>query len=68
MLYAILLGWPGQQEVVLKEGSRLMDRGIRSVKLLGYHAELVWRLSPEGLGITLPTDRVDDMAIVFKIE
>jgi alpha-L-fucosidase len=70
-LYAIALGWPEDGKLtihMLWDGTPHLDR-IENIELLGSPAQyrIVWQQSKQGLTITLPAARPNDIAYVFKI-
>ena len=70
-LYAIVLGWPGATQEVLLTAlakDRLNGMDIVAVSMLGTSADLAWTWRDDGLAVTTPTEPVDDMAVVFKIQ
>jgi alpha-L-fucosidase len=66
VLYAICLGWPGEQ-VTIKAAARLYESEIAAVTMLGSERHLDWRLTPEGLTIRTPAERPCEHAFAFKI-
>jgi alpha-L-fucosidase len=67
VLYAICLGWPGEQVTILSANA-LYEQEIQSVKMLGSEQELPWTLSSEGLSVGTPDEKPCEHAFVFKIE
>jgi alpha-L-fucosidase len=72
IIYAIILGWPGNNESILLESFAADEwkspEKIREVTLLGYKGKIDYELAEEGLKVTTPDEVVNDMAVVFKIE
>jgi len=71
VVYATIFGWPDGESVLLKSFSGENIEGnleIRKVTLLGYDGQISWQMSEEGLVINLPDEKINDMAIVFKLE
>ncbi len=66
MLYAICLGWPGQ-ELTIHSLKNLYPSEIRSVQLLGSEAPVSWSLEADGLKIHPPRQRPCEHAFAFKI-
>lgn len=69
-LYAIALGWPADGKLtirILSAGTPYLPRPITQVQLLGSQESLVWKQTADGLELTLPHDKPNDMAYVFKI-
>jgi alpha-L-fucosidase len=71
-VYAIVLGWPGAEKEILIEsfakGKLPEGAKVESVTLLGCEGKLTWQQTDEGLKITTPSSKPDDMAIVLKVE
>ena len=65
-LYAICLGWPGEQ-INVQSLHVLEPDEIASVRLLGVDRDLNWTLGPEGLAIQTPPERPGEHAFAFKI-
>ncbi|MCD6355086.1 MAG: alpha-L-fucosidase [Prolixibacteraceae bacterium] len=72
MVYAILLGWPGDNIDVLLQSFSKNDwvnaKKIKNVSLLGCEKPVTYQLTDAGLKVITPESAVDTMAIVFKIE
>jgi alpha-L-fucosidase len=66
VLYAICLGWPGQ-ELTIESLKLLYSEEIRSIHMLGVEAPLKWSIGTEGLKVQPPTQKPCDHAYVFKI-
>jgi alpha-L-fucosidase len=66
VLYAICLGWPGEQ-LTIDSLKRLYASEICSVKMLGIDAALDWSLTEGGLVIKTPAERPCEHAYAFKI-
>lgn len=66
-LYAIALGWPENNELLVK--SLATGAGtIHSVGLLGYDGKVEWEQSPKGLRVKLPADRkVSEFSCALKV-
>lgn len=67
-LYAICLGWPGEELVIKSIPERLYESEIKSVKLLGVEGDLQWKLEREGMRIKTPDCKPCKFAYSFKIE
>ena len=70
-LYAIVLAWPADRQVTvssLAAGSRLMERDIQTVRLLGYEAAVRWKRTAEGLVVELPAKKLGDGPFALRIE
>lgn len=65
-LYAICLGWPGD-EVTIRSLGKLYKSEIGPIKMLGVDKELGWSLSEKGLKIKTPDEKPCEHAHVFKI-
>jgi alpha-L-fucosidase len=68
-LYAIAMDWPGEQLTIesLASSSKLLDRKIASVQLLGAPNVLKWKQSFDGLSIEMPQVKSSKYAYTFKI-
>ncbi len=69
-IYASIFGWPDGEEVVLKSFSEDSIEGdllINNVSLLGYEGEISWEMMKDGLRIQLPEEKINEMAIIFKL-
>jgi len=71
-VYAAALGWPGEgRQLVLKSFAKVKLKGdlkVIKVSLLGSDEAVSWKWHDQGLALTTPKQKVDDMAVVFKIE
>ena len=70
-LYAIALGWPEGNKLVIKTlstGTKLADGPIRRVTLLGSSDEIKWLRTSDGLTVTLPSQRPNDIAYALRID
>ncbi|QBG46848.1 hypothetical protein EGM51_05350 [Verrucomicrobia bacterium S94] len=69
ILYAIVLGWPGEELKVQVLGSagKLHPGDIQSLELLGCEEALEWTQSPEALTVRFPKEKPCDFAYVLKI-
>jgi alpha-L-fucosidase len=72
VIYAIALGWPGEnKKMLLKSFAKERLKGnldIVDVSMLGSPEKIQWTRQDEGLTVTTPKEKVDDMAVVFRIE
>jgi len=68
-LYAICLGWPGEEITIESLGSRaaLKPGEIKKVTMLGVDEELEWDHRGEGLTIKTPKSKPCKYAYTFKI-
>jgi len=69
-LYAIALGWPSENQVLVKSlatTAPYYERQIRKVELLGAKSEVRWTRGPDGLRIWVPQDPPCRHAYCFKI-
>jgi len=69
-LYAIALGWPEDGQLRVRSlakpvGEKVND--ITKVSLLGYKGELEWKQSPDGLAVTLPSQKVSEYTAALRI-
>ena len=71
-VYAVLLGWPGVfKEIVLESFAREKLKGdfeVTGVSMLGSVEGIPWKMREDGLAVTTPGRKVDDIAVVFRIE
>ena len=72
VVYATILGWPGNRTRVLFEsfGKETWNNAskILNVSLLGCNEKIQFVLTEKGLQVTTPDQAPDEMAVVFKIE
>lgn len=70
-VYAIVLGWPGENKEVAMtmfgKGGKAGDIKVKKVTMLGTKKKIKWKRTDEGLIVTTPSQKVDNMAIVFKL-
>ncbi len=67
-LYATLMGWPDSSTVVLKNLAKAgTSADIKNVRILGVKSRPEWSWQPDGLHVTLPTEKTSDLAVVIKI-
>ncbi len=76
-LYAICLGWPGEEVRLTALSSAMADRHadpfvypdeVSGVSMLGSDQPLTWRQDPDALTIRCPEQRPSEDAVVCKIE
>ncbi|MBL7739944.1 MAG: alpha-L-fucosidase [Chitinophagaceae bacterium] len=71
ILFAFLLGWPGEKETVIKSlaatSPQLAGKKIRDVSLIGYHGKLEWQQTTEGLKVKMPLQPPCENAFVLTI-
>ena len=70
-LYAIGLAWPQDRRAVITSlagGSKLLDRDIIKVNLLGSSEPSRWTRGAEGLTVELPVRNASNCVYVLKIE
>ena len=70
-IYATIFGWPEGKTVMLEsfaEGMLEGDLKVNEISMLGYDGNLSWQMTPGGIEITLPDEKISEMAIVFKLE
>lgn len=67
-IYAICTKWP-KSGLLLKAFSRsdMPDTSIENVTLLGYHDQIEWKHSAEGLQLSIPDRVPNPHALVFRI-
>jgi alpha-L-fucosidase len=72
ILYAILLGWPGENGTVIKtlatNSPYVVGKKITDVSLLGYEGKLDWSQDEQGLKVKMPEKQPCDHAFALKIE
>jgi len=64
-----MLAWPAEQKVTIKSlalNNPLFQKKISRVELLGY-GKIPFKRTTEGLIVTLPAKRLNDIAPVIKI-
>lgn len=69
-LYVTMLAWPSEQKVIVKSlalNSNLFPKKINRVELLGY-GKIPFTRTVEGLILTLPSKRLNDIAPVIRIK
>jgi alpha-L-fucosidase len=69
-VYAIVLACPADGRITIKslaKGSKLSNREIQTVRLLGSGASLKWTRDSDGLRIELPASTACSRALAFKI-
>jgi len=69
-LYAFALGWPDDGKLLIRslakpEGSSV--NRLQRVTLLGYHGNLDWQQTAEGLLVTLPEKKVSEYTAALQI-
>lgn len=67
VLYAILLGWPGE-EFVIENANKLYSSEIASVQMLGSDQPLNWQWTDKGLRVSRPAEKPCEHAYAIKIE
>ena len=70
-VYATFFGWPDGKSVLLEtfaKGAFTGDLNINDISLLGYDGKIDWEITDAGLAIALPNEKINDMAIVFKLD
>jgi alpha-L-fucosidase len=70
-LYAVLLGWPGEKNIVIKALSAnspyVAGHKITDVSLLGCDSRLEWSQDEQGLTVKMPGKQPCEHAFVLKI-
>lgn len=67
VLYATCMAWPGREVCIHTPWGKLYPAEIASIRMLGDHGELKWRIADEALHVEVPDTRPCDHAYVFKI-
>jgi alpha-L-fucosidase len=71
-LYAVLLGWPGEKDAVIKTlatNSPYIDgKKVTDVSLLGYKGRLEWSQDEQGLTVKMPGKQPSEHAVALKIK
>lgn len=69
-LYVIHFQWPGKSVTIksLAEGSKLCDRAIDDIRLLGAAGALKWTRDASGLTVQLPEKQPCKHAVTFEIK
>jgi alpha-L-fucosidase len=69
VLYATVLGWPGDGKVRIRSLARLSQGSntIKMITLLGSKSPVTWTQDSEALVVTLPKEQVSEIANVLKI-
>lgn len=70
-VYAIVLGWPGENTQVMMtmfgKGGKAENIKVKSVSMLGTKEKIKWERTDAGLVVTTPAKKISDLAIVFKL-
>lgn len=68
-LYAFVMGWPEKQTVIkpLATTSRVSQKRIENVELLGFKGKVKWTQDEQGLTVFMPEEKPCDYAITLKI-
>ena len=70
-VYAIILGWPGENEQVVMaifgKDNKAKDVVVTDVSMFGTDEKIKWQRQDTGLIVTTPAKKIDAMAIVFKL-
>ncbi len=67
-LYAIFLGWPGEEAIIKSIPGKFYDSEIKSIKLLGEEGELQWKMTRDALRVKMPAKKPCEHAYAIKIE
>ena len=69
LLYATILGWPGESVVIktMGSGSTIRSEMIEQIHMLGSTESLTWSQSDVGLRIKLPAQKPCDHAYTLKL-
>ena len=66
-LYAILLAWPGRQALI-RSFKNLYPDEIAGVSLLGCSKPVKWRMTKEGMQVSMPEEKPCESAFVIKVK
>ena len=69
-LYAITLGWPAENKIVIRSLAQTDDAGqnkIAKIELLGHTGQLQFSQSKEGLTVVIPADAKPDLTCALRI-
>ncbi len=69
-LYAIALGWPAENKVVIRSLAKTDDAAVNKIKrveLLGYQGKLKFTQTVEGLTVELPDKKISAVTCALKI-
>ena len=66
VIYALVLGKPENREIIIQQLDSVKDH-IGSVSLLGHSKPLQWKMTPNGLKVTLPEAFSFQYALALKI-
>ncbi len=70
-VYAIVLGWPGDNNQVtmtmFSKGNKAENIKVKGVSMLGTKEKIKWERTDAGLVVTAPSKKTSDLAIVFKL-
>ncbi|MCJ7778707.1 MAG: alpha-L-fucosidase, partial [Sedimentisphaerales bacterium] len=71
VVYAIVLGWPGENQQVTMtmfgKGNKAEKIKVKDVTMPGVKGKIRWERTDAGLVVTTPAKKVSDLAIVFKL-
>jgi alpha-L-fucosidase len=71
-VYAIILGWPGENKTITMtmfgQGAKAENIKVTNISMLGTDEKIKWERQDSGLIITTPSSKVDDLAIVLKLD
>ncbi|WP_188459895.1 alpha-L-fucosidase [Marivirga lumbricoides] len=73
VVYAIILGWPGEHEEVQlsalsSEKMASLSQKVEGISILGSEEAIEFKSTQSGLSVMMPSQKVDDKAIVLKIK
>ena len=70
-VYAILLGWPGENKSITMtmfgRDGKAHNVNITGVSMLGSDEKIKWERNDSGLSVTTPSRKVGDLAVVFRL-
>ena len=67
-IYASILGWPENKKEIFFTAFKNQNHNIKDVILMGCEEKITWNLDANYLQVSLPAKKVDDIAIVYKIQ
>jgi alpha-L-fucosidase len=69
-LYAIALGWPQENKLIIHALANTTDATINKIKrveLLGYRGKLKFTQTADGLAVELPGKKISDLTCSLRI-
>ena len=68
IIYALILGWPEDKKEILLTAFKNQNLNIRDVTMMGCKEKIIWSLDDNYLQVSLPAEKVNDIAIVYEIK